>query len=120
MRRSTRPSIAPLLLCTFVLGIGGCGSNRSDVDRADEPTGPGATGTLAMPLVTEANGHRYRLSNLQLYLSGPTSTALYSSTDPSETVISATLTTGDYSTYLYSWSLERDDGSGNFVGVQAS
>jgi len=78
-----------------------------------------ATGTLSLPLVASSNGHTYRLSNAYIYISGPQWTQLFSSNDPEEKSLSATLQTGSYIAYLQGWSLERDDGSGNFVRVQA-
>ncbi|HEY8926937.1 MAG TPA: hypothetical protein VIU64_21290 [Polyangia bacterium] len=75
---------------------------------------------VSLPLVTETGGHRYRLRNAAISISGPQYLQLATSDDPAETVLSASLPTGTYYAYLYSsWRLERDDGSGRFLPVQA-
>ncbi len=79
-----------------------------------------ASGTVSLPLTASSNGHTYRLSNAYVYIYGPQSTALFSSSNPDEKVLSASLQTGSYTAYLYNWTLERDDGHGTFVPVQAS
>ena len=76
-------------------------------------------GTISLPLMTETDGHRYRLSQAVLSVSGPQFIQLASSDDPGETALSATLPTGNYFAILYSWVLERDDGTGRFLPVQA-
>jgi len=93
----------------------GCGS---------EPATPGSSadvGTIALPLVTQTNGHTYRLSNVFISISGPQFAQLFSSADPNETSLSTTLQTGSYSAFLFfGWTLERDDGTGNFSPVAAT
>lgn len=75
-----------------------------------------ATGKLNMPLVTESNGHTYRLSGY-LYYSGPEFGTI-SFNDGSE--LNATLSTGNYYAYLGSYALERLDDNGNYQPVQAT
>ena len=78
------------------------------------------SGMMSLPLLASANGHRYRLSNAYVSINGPQYAQLSSSSDPNETTLSARLPTGSYTAYLYSWSLELDDGTGTFHPVQAS
>jgi hypothetical protein len=77
-------------------------------------------GTVSMPLVTTVDEHTYRLSNAYIEIYGPTYAYLYPDDDPSQTVLSTTLQTGNYSAYLYNWTLERADDSGNFGPVSAT
>ncbi len=77
------------------------------------------TGSLALPLVTHVGDSTYRLS-ASIYVYGPTFTVLYTSADPSEEVLTATLQTGDYQAYLSDYQLEKLDSSGNFVPVSAT
>jgi hypothetical protein len=70
-----------------------------------------------MPLTTSAGGHLYRLdAYVQLY--GPTYLTIQ--TSDYDSVVSVPLQTGDYTAYLYSYSLSRDDGTGNFLPVSAT
>ena len=75
------------------------------------------TGTFSMPLLASVGAHTYRLQGA-LYVYGPVFQGIDMSPDVS--VITTTLPTGTYSANLYSWSLTRDDGSGNFVPVAAT
>lgn len=86
-------------------------------DGAGEKTG--ATGSLSMPLSTVSGGTTYRLANVDIFISGPTFVNLTES-NPAESVLSTTLPTGNYSAFLESWTLEKDDGSGNFLPVLAT
>jgi hypothetical protein len=73
-------------------------------------------GTLSMPLLTSTGGHTYRLQGaIQVY--GPGYAWLDLS--PDAPVLTTSLQTGHYDSYLYGWSLTRDDGAGNFLPVQA-
>jgi hypothetical protein len=105
-----------LLAASYAAGCGG----------AEAPTvataghAGGEVGTVSLPLVTETGGHRYRLHNAFIYVSGPPYLQLASSDDPAETALSAMLPTGSYYANLYNWTLERDDGAGHFRPVQAS
>ncbi|MGC4090380.1 MAG: hypothetical protein QM756_21380 [Polyangiaceae bacterium] len=76
-----------------------------------------ATGTLSLPLVTNVAGHTYRLSG-QFYVSGP----IFSFYDlgGDAPALSLSLPTGNYSAYLYSWSLNRLDENGVYVPVRAT
>jgi hypothetical protein len=78
-----------------------------------------ATGRLELPLIAVEGDNVYRLTGLTLFVSGPTTTWLYGSNDPSEAVLSTALSTGDYNAYFYSGSLERADANGTFVPVQS-
>jgi hypothetical protein len=113
-----------LVLSRFVLAsslalalplLAGCGS------KMPEETEPAASGTVSLPLTASSNGHTYRLSNAYVYISGPQySTVLVSTSNPDENVLSTSLPTGNYTAYLYNWTLEREDGHGAFVPIQAS
>jgi len=91
-----------------------CSAGASDPDES------AVSGVMNLPLIASANGHNYRVSNAYVYISGPQYAQLSSSDDPNETALSTTLQTGSYIAYLYSWSLELDDGTGVFRPVQAS
>jgi len=87
-------------------------------DGAFETEGENAeTGTFSMPLVAEAGEHRYRVEG-ELLLNGPWYTWL--SLGGEQEQVSVSLSAGDYYAYLYWYSLMRDDGSGNFVPVEAT
>jgi hypothetical protein len=75
-----------------------------------------ATGTFSVPLVSETGGHRYRVQGY-LYVYGPTWTSFDINGDVER--VSTSLPAGDYTAYLYGLTLSRDDGSGNFVPVEA-
>jgi hypothetical protein len=90
-----------------------CSSGPSS--SAEENT---ARGTVSLPLQTVAGGHTYRLAG-EVDIYGPQYATLYSDISTDETVLSTTLQTGDYTAYLSAWTLLRDDGTGNFVPVQA-
>jgi hypothetical protein len=79
--------------------------------------GEGTSGTLSLPLVATAGAHTFHLQG-SMYVSGPVFAYLDLSGDSE--MISTVLPAGDYSTYLYSWSLTRDDGLGNFAPVNAT
>jgi len=96
----------------------GCGGAEAPAGSAGRPSA-GEIGAVSLPLVTESGGHRYRLRDTFIGISGPQYLQLASSDDPAETALSATLQTGSYYAALYSWRLERDDGAGQFLPVQA-
>jgi hypothetical protein len=77
----------------------------------------GSSGTLSLPLLATAGAHTFRLQG-SMYVSGPAFTYLDLSGDSE--VISTALPAGDYSAFLYSWALTRDDGFGNFAPVNAT
>jgi hypothetical protein len=89
---------------------GGCSA-----DTASESEGA-STGTFNLPLVTQAGGNTYRLRGY-LYVQGPA--YAYLDISPETDIVSVSLPTGSYYAYLYGQTLERDDGTGNFVPVQA-
>lgn len=96
----------------------GCASD--DHGPAAGRTAGEEVGTIALPLVAQANGHAYRLRNVFINIWGPQPTQLYDSGASVQTALSATLTTGAYTAYLYDgWTLERDDGTGAFWPVMA-
>lgn len=104
-----------LLAGSAAAGCGGGESPPSSTGAAD-----GDVGKVSLPLVTETGGHRYRLRNAFISVSGPQYVQLATSDDPAETELSASLPTGSYYAYLYGgWRLERDDGAGLFLPVQA-
>ena len=82
--------------------------------------GAGPTGRVSLPLVTHVGDSTYRLSGVYLQIWGPQFVALTSSDDPNETVLSASLPTGNYTASLYNWQVQKDDGTGQFVAVQAT
>jgi hypothetical protein len=104
-----------LIAATAAAGCGGEAPPSSTPDRADRDVG-----AINLPLVTETGGHRYRLRDAFISVSGPQFVQLASSDDPAETTLSATLQTGSYIAILFGWTLERDDGAGNFLPVPAT
>lgn len=101
------------LLAISVLGTSGCSGQEAPA-RASEKSG-----TLSMPLTSTTNGHSYRLSNFEVWLY-PDYQYLRASDGPEGDVLTTELATGEHRAYLFSWSLERDDGSGNFAPVSAN
>lgn len=77
----------------------------------------GANGSLSMPLLATVGAHTFRLQGA-MYVSGPLFSYLDLNADAE--VISTVLPAGNYSAYLYSWALTRDDGLGNFAPVDAT
>ncbi|HVJ14832.1 MAG TPA: hypothetical protein VM686_05305 [Polyangiaceae bacterium] len=78
------------------------------------------TGSVSMALSSVTNGTEYRLSNAVFQIDGLVSTSLQSSDMVGETVLSAVLPVGGYTSSLASgWVLQRNDG-GTFVNVQAT
>ena len=92
--------------------ITACSSDASGSNEA------ASTGTLRLPLVTQANGHTYRLeASIEIY--GPTFTNLYTGSDSTATVLTTSLQTGSYTAYLGSWTLEIQGSDGNYQPVSA-
>lgn len=110
------------MTCTFLLGclgaLGAACSVETGKDAAPEEDYASA-GTLELPLVAVEGDHIYRVTGIQVAVYGPTYAYLNGSDDPTETVISTSLPTGDYTAYFYGGRLERDDGTGNFAPVEA-
>jgi hypothetical protein len=101
-------AVAAMLIAAAPAGCASGSSAESD----------GTVGTVSLPLVSQANGHTYRLRNLVIYVSGPQFVQLVDSGDLGQTALAATLTTGSYSAFLLpGWTLERDDGAGGFSQV---
>ena len=94
------------------LFVAGCSSEASSHQGE-----AAATGTFSMPLLATTGGHTYRLQG-GLYVYGTSFVSL--DIDADSRVLTTPLQTGDYTAYLYTWTLTRDDGSGRFVPVQAS
>jgi len=107
-------SILAVCLAALLPSLGACSADPAGNDEA------ALSGVMSLPLITSANGHQYRLSNAYVFINGPQNVQLFSSNDPSETALSSHLQTGSYAAYLFSWSLERDDGTGTFRSVQAT
>lgn len=101
----------------FALGLLYSSAFTSACSSDSHAEEPAATGTFNMPLLATAGAHTYHLQGA-MYLNGPT--FLYLDLSSNESVLTTTLPTGNYSAYLYSWSLTRDDGNGNFVPVSAT
>lgn len=74
-------------------------------------------GTLSVPLIANSGGHVYKLQG-QLIVSGPT--YAYLDVGSESSVVTTSLPTGNYTAYLNSWALTRDDGVGNFLPVVAT
>src|SRR5262245_32634127 len=111
--RMIRTMFSRAVVGLCLLGVPGIVSGCSSSDSGTENQ---TTGTLTMPLVTNAGGHTYRLSG-DLYVNGPLYT--YASLGGDNPVLTLSLPTGNYSAYLYSWYLERLDDSGVYVPVEA-
>ncbi len=77
------------------------------------------TGTVSLPLSTSAGGVSYQLTNVELLLEGSVFQFL-DEANPSEAALSTPLPTGSYSALLEAWTLEKDDGTGNFAPVTAT
>jgi hypothetical protein len=110
-----RDRIFHVVAATWLAALASCDTTAPPpADAAD------TAGTISFPLVTETGGHRYRLRNAALSISGPQFLQLFSTDDPAETALSAPLATGNYFAILFSWSLEQDDGTGAFRPVPAT
>src|SRR5687768_2328859 len=109
-------SIFRTILCTGLIAAPlatlACGGTPDTSSEA------ASSGSMTLPLVTTVNGSTYRL-NAAILVSGPESVWLQSSEDPRETRLSHTLPTGSYFASLYTWTLQKDDGRGTFLPVEA-
>jgi len=117
-RSGRRNTVAGAVLVWGLASWAGCGAGGSPSPSPGAAAGEEALGRVSLPLVTTVNDHRYRLSNVYVLIY-PQYLSL-SSNDPDEPELSASLQTGNYTAVLYQGTLERDDGSGNFVPVVAS
>lgn len=90
-------------------------------DAGVDPESAATTGTLSLPLTTNAGDDTYRL-NAIVYLYGPVFQTLSTyGGDPGATTLSTTLQTGQYTANLADWSLEKLDGTtGNFIRIPAT
>lgn len=96
----------------------GCGAEGPSPSSA-AGAGSEDLGRVSLALVTTVGDRTYRLRNAYVFISGPQYLTL-SDPDGSQTELSATLPTGSYAAALYQGTLERDDGSGNFLPVIAT
>jgi hypothetical protein len=101
------------MVCWSVTALVACGGTGADDQQREEQSG-----TLTLPLQMTVGEHHYRFSYFQVYVY-PYGVFLSSSDDPAETVLTAQLPTGQHEASLWNWALERDDGLGNFVPVNA-
>jgi len=92
-----------------------CGANAPDDARG--ATEEAESGSLSLALTTTVGDHQYRFSRFQVLIY-PEYLWLQSYGGP-ESVLTATLRTGQHQAYLYDWGLERDDGTGNYQPVDA-
>jgi len=99
------------VLCCSTAAVG-CSAPSDSEERVEQ------AGTLNLPLTVTVGDHVYRFSYFAVYLY-PSGQFLSSSGDATETMLTAQLPTGQHQASLWNWSLERDDGSGNFVPVNA-
>jgi hypothetical protein len=99
------------LLCCPVCFVPACGGSDDGSESNPE------LGALSLPLVTNVNGHSYRLSGSLSVLGNYY--AWFELAGDSE-VLSVPLNTGSYVARLDYWQLSRDDGTGNFVNVPSS
>jgi len=105
-------ALSAALLCYSMATLAGCSATPSAEARTEQ------SGTLSLPLSVSVGDHLYRFRYFQAYLY-PYGGYLSSTGETSETVLKAQLPTGHYQVQLWSWALDRDDGLGNFVPVQA-
>lgn len=101
------------LVCCSLTTLVACGAAPEDGESA------AARGTLSLPMSVTVGDHVYRFSYFAVYI-WPTGTYLSATGEAGESVLKAQLATGQYQAYLQYWSLERDDGSGNFAPVEAT
>lgn len=95
-----------------------CGANAPDDASGPTASQEAESGTLSLALTTTVGSHTYRFGRFQVLLT-PEYVWLQSYGGP-ESVLTTTLQTGQHQGYLYDWSLERDDGTGNYLPVNAS
>jgi hypothetical protein len=119
MNRSVASKIARAALCLSVLPFAAVTlAACSAADTGSEETN--TTGRVSMALTAVSGGTTYRLTSASFAIDGPTDTVLTSSADPSVTVLTAELATGNYTSTLQGgWVLERFNGVA-FVPVQAT
>lgn len=112
MNRSFLGGSVLLLLWAGVASGLGCSSTNGP--RGSEPTG-----VVSLPLTTTTAGVNYRLANVSLEIEGNTFQFI-EETNPDEATLSTTLSPGSYSAFLEQWTLQKDDGTGNFAPVTAT
>jgi hypothetical protein len=100
------------LLCCSMPALAACSGTPDDEARFSD------AGNLSLPLQVTVGEHVYRFSYFELYVYSA-GIFLSATGDANETVLTAPLPTGQHQAVLWSWALERDDGQGNFVRVNA-
>jgi hypothetical protein len=113
MNRSTLGGVG--FVCAAIVVASGVGCSNAHGRGGDE-----SSGTVSLPLSTSAGGVNYRLTNVQLEIEDGTFQVLDES-NAGEAALTTTLPTGSYDAFLEeNWSLEKDDGTGNFAPVSAT
>jgi len=103
-----------LLLCATAA----CGANTPGDASGPAAPSEAESGSLSLALTTTVGAHLYRFSQFQLLLY-PDYVWLQS-TESTESVLTTSLPTGQHQASLYSWALERDDGTGQYSPVSAT
>ncbi|HEY8946427.1 MAG TPA: hypothetical protein VIM73_19385 [Polyangiaceae bacterium] len=111
----TRSRIVRALM-TAALGFSALTASACS-NHPQESREQGRTGSLNLPLTATVNGHSYRFSRFQLYISPEW---LWLTSTGAESSLSTQLTTGYHQATLYDWSLERADASGAYHPVEAA
>ncbi len=108
-------SFARICLCAgALLTTSACSSEGSA-----PPALQVGSGSLAMPLITTVDASTYRL-DASIFIQGPTFTIVSTTADPGEDVLRVALQTGQYTAFLQSWALQKQQGDGSFAPVQAT
>ena len=117
-----KPSFKKLSSVAFVgllLGAtAACSAAAPDGTNGAAASQEAESGTLSLALTTTVGGHSYRFSRFQVLIS-PQYLWLQSNGGP-ESILTIPLPTGQHQAYLYDWALERDDGAGNYLPVNAT
>lgn len=99
-------------------GAAACGANAPDDAGGAAASQEAESGTLSLALTTTVGGHSYRFSRFRVLVSPPY--IWLESYGGPESVLTTSLPTGQHQAYLYDWALERDDGTGNYLPVNAT
>src|SRR4051812_46998947 len=95
-----------------------CAANAPDDDSGRAAPREAESGSLSLALTTTVGAHVYRFSQFQLLLYPEYS--WLQSNGSTESVLAISLPTGQHQAYLYNWTLERDDGTGQYSPVSAT
>src|SRR4051812_37553219 len=101
------------LLCCSTATFVACSATPDGGEQVEQ------AGTLSLPLTVTVGDHIYRFSYFQLYVYSD-GLFLSSTGEPTESVLTAQLPTGRHQARLSYWALQRDDGQGDFLPVNAS